>query len=65
MTLDSDILIDRRRLKRNLTIWRVLVFLAIVAAIAFASLRKRERFISLRNQPRPNRARYHQRLHWR
>ena len=33
MTLDSDILIDRRRLKRNLTIWRVLALLAIVAAI--------------------------------
>ncbi len=33
MTLDSDILIDRRRLKRNLTIWRVLAILAIVAAI--------------------------------
>ena len=33
MTLDSDILIDRRRLKRTLTIWRVLAILAIVAAI--------------------------------
>jgi protease-4 len=39
MTLDSDILIDRRRIKRSLTIWRVLALLAIVAAIAFASLR--------------------------
>ncbi len=39
MTLDSDILIDRRRLKRTLTIWRVLAILAAVAAIAFASLR--------------------------
>jgi protease-4 len=39
MTLDSDILIDRRRLKRNLTFWRVLALLAIVAAIAFASLK--------------------------
>ena len=39
MTLDSDILIDRRRIKRSLTIWRVLAILAIVAAIAaFASL---------------------------
>lgn len=36
MTLDSDILIDRRRLKRHLTLWRVLAILAIVAAIAFA-----------------------------
>ena len=39
MTLDSDILIDRRRLKRNLTIWRVLAIFAVVAAIAFASLK--------------------------
>ncbi len=39
MTLDSDILIDRRRLKRNLTIWRVLAILAVVAAIAFAASR--------------------------
>jgi protease-4 len=39
MTLDSDILIDRRRIKRSLTIWRVLALLAIVAAIAaFASM---------------------------
>ena len=39
MTLDSDILIDRRRIKRSLTIWRVLAILAIVAAIAaFASV---------------------------
>ncbi len=39
MTLDSDILIDRRRLKRRLTMWRVLAIIAIVAAIAFAALR--------------------------
>ena len=37
MTLDSDILIDRRRLKRHLTVWRILAILAIVAAIAFAA----------------------------
>ncbi len=36
MTLDSDILIDRRRLKRRLTVWRVVAIMAIVAAIAFA-----------------------------
>ena len=38
MTLDSDILIDRRRIKRSLTIWRVLAILAIVAAIAVSPL---------------------------
>jgi protease IV len=37
MTLDSDILIDRRRLKRRLMIWRVLAIVAIVAAVAFAA----------------------------
>jgi len=34
MTLDSDILIDRRRLKRRLTVWRILAILAIVAVVA-------------------------------
>ncbi len=37
MALDSDILIDRRRLRRRLTVWRVLAILAIIAAIAFAA----------------------------
>ncbi len=46
MTLDSDILIDRRRLKRNLTIWRVLALLAIVAAIG-AILAKSDETASL------------------
>jgi protease IV len=39
MTLDSDILIDRRRLKRRLTVWRILAILAIVAAAYFAAAR--------------------------
>jgi protease IV len=39
MTLDSDILIDRRRLKRRLTAWRILAIAAIVAAIGFAAAR--------------------------
>jgi protease-4 len=42
MTLDSDILIDRRRLKRSLTVWRVLAILAIVSAIVFAFARNNE-----------------------
>jgi protease-4 len=37
MTLDSDILVDRRRLKRRLTVWRILAILAVMAAIAFAA----------------------------
>jgi protease-4 len=37
MTLDSDILIDRRRLKRRLTAWRILAILAVIAAIALAA----------------------------
>ncbi len=36
MTLDSDILIDRRRLRRRLAVWRVLAILTVVAAIVFA-----------------------------
>jgi protease IV len=38
MTLDSDILIDRRRLRRRLTIWRAVAFIAVIAAIAFAAV---------------------------
>jgi protease IV len=34
MTLDSDILIDRRRLRRRLTVWRVLAIAALIVAIA-------------------------------
>ncbi len=37
MTLDSDILIDRRRLRRRLTVWRILAILALIAAVAFAA----------------------------
>ena len=37
MTLDSDILIDRRRLRRRLTVWRVLAIVALVVAIAAAA----------------------------
>ncbi len=37
MSLDTDILIDRRRLRRRLTIWRVLAIFAIVAAVALAA----------------------------
>ncbi len=37
MTLDSDILIDRRRLRRKLTGWRVLAILALIVAIALAA----------------------------
>lgn len=38
MTLDSDILIDRRRLRRRLTVWRAIAFVAVIAAIAFAAV---------------------------
>jgi protease IV len=38
MTLDSDILIDRRRLRRRLLVWRVVAFVAVIAAIIFAAV---------------------------
>jgi protease IV len=38
MTLDSDILIDRRRLRRRLTAWRAVAILALLAVIAFAAI---------------------------
>ncbi len=42
MTLDFDILIHRRRLKRRLTTWRVLAILAVVGALAFAAAKNDE-----------------------
>ncbi|MDO8534171.1 MAG: signal peptide peptidase SppA [Xanthobacteraceae bacterium] len=33
MSLDADTIVDRRRLRRKLTLWRVLAILAVVAAI--------------------------------
>ncbi|MGH7042477.1 MAG: signal peptide peptidase SppA [Acetobacteraceae bacterium] len=33
MSLETDLLIDRRRLKRRLTVWRIVAVLAVVAAI--------------------------------
>jgi protease IV len=33
MSFDADALVDRRRLRRKLTLWRVLAFLAVIAAI--------------------------------
>jgi protease IV len=38
MTLDSDILIDRRRLRRRLLVWRVVALVALIAAIMFATV---------------------------
>ena len=38
MSLDADLIVDRRRMRRKLTFWRVLaVFVAIVAIVALAA----------------------------
>src|SRR5258708_9279050 len=34
MSLDSDVIVDRRRIRRKLTFWRVVAALAAIAAIA-------------------------------
>ena len=36
MTLETDLLIDRRRLKRRLLVWRVVAVVAVIAAVAVA-----------------------------
>ena len=33
MSLDSDVIVDRRRMRRKLTFWRVVAALAAIAAI--------------------------------
>jgi len=39
MSLDADGIIDRRRLRRKLTFWRVIAFIIVVGAILLGSLR--------------------------
>lgn len=39
MTLEADLLIDRRRLKRRLSLWRGAVVLLLAAGVAFLALR--------------------------
>jgi protease-4 len=34
MSLDSDVIVDRRRMRRKLTFWRVIAVLIAIAAIA-------------------------------
>ena len=34
MSLDSDVIVDRRRMRRKLTFWRVLAVIIAIAAIA-------------------------------
>ena len=36
MSLDADLIVDRRRMRRKLTFWRVLAIAVIVLAIAGA-----------------------------
>ncbi len=38
MSLEADLLVDRRRLRRKLSVWRVLAFLAVAAALVAAIL---------------------------
>lgn len=43
MSLDADVIVDRRRMRRKLTFWRVLaVLVAIVAVVAVASVVSRQ-----------------------
>ena len=37
MSLDADLIVDRRRMRRKLTFWRVLAIVVIVLAIAGAA----------------------------
>ena len=39
MSLDSDAIVDRRRMRRKLTFWRVLTVLVVIGAIAFVATR--------------------------
>src|SRR5215210_6724512 len=43
MTLEADLLIDRRRLKRRLSFWRAAAVLLLAAAAVFAAVRAADR----------------------
>ena len=47
MSLDSDVIVDRRRIRRKLTFWRVVAGLVAIAAIVTAA-RSRQRAGRLR-----------------
>ena len=56
MTLDADLILDRARLKRRLTIWRIVAVVAIVLAVfvvTFPPRRAHDRVL-----PRPTSSRY-------
>src|ERR1700760_4347032 len=38
MSLDSDLIVDRRRIRRKLTFWRVLAVLFAIAAVAVVGI---------------------------
>jgi protease-4 len=44
MSLDADLIVDRRRMRRKLTFWRVLAVAVIVLAIAGAAALASNRF---------------------
>ncbi|HEX4410779.1 MAG TPA: signal peptide peptidase SppA [Xanthobacteraceae bacterium] len=44
MSLDADFIVDRRRLRRKLTFWRVLTVLVVILAVAGISAAGRSRF---------------------
>jgi len=47
MSLESDVIVDRRRMRRKLTFWRVVAAVVAIAAIAVASVRLSPRGRSL------------------
>ena len=47
MALESDFILDRERLKRRLTIWRIVAVLAVIAAIFIATAHHTARFATV------------------
>ena len=47
MSLDADLIVDRRRMRRKLTFWRVIaVLIAIVGVVALAATARRAEFVT-------------------
>ncbi len=61
MSLDADVIVDRRRMRRKLTFWRVLAVLVAIAAVVAVAIRDAARGQSARLGRRLHRAHQDQR----
>ena len=52
MSLDSDVIVDRRRIRRKLTFWRVVAAVVAIAAIVAVGIDRDAGRRAVRSRPR-------------